>query len=65
MDRVICSQCGYTVGLGMACEPGICPNCDLPLVHTAEYRALDESDLERELERQRRLERERRARPLV
>jgi hypothetical protein len=65
MDRVICSECGYTVGLGMACEPGRCPSCDQPLVHTAEYRALDPDDLQRELERQRRLESERRGIPLV
>jgi hypothetical protein len=65
MDHVICPQCGYSVGLGMACDPGQCPNCELPLVHTAEFRALKPDDLERELERRRRLEDERRGIPLV
>jgi transcription initiation factor IIE alpha subunit len=65
MDHVICSQCGYKVGLGMACEPGHCPECDEPLLHTSEFRALTAGDLEREVELQRRLEAERRGLPLV
>jgi hypothetical protein len=65
MDRVTCSQCGYTVGLGMAADPGFCPNCDLPLMHTTEFRALSESDLEAEMRRQLLLEEERRALPLT
>jgi hypothetical protein len=65
MDRVICPNCGYTVGLGMASDPGICPRCEDPLVHTCEYRALDEEDLRREIERQRELEADRRRIPLL
>jgi transcription initiation factor IIE alpha subunit len=65
MDHVICSQCGYKVGLGMACEPGHCPECDQPLLHTSEFRALTTDDLKREVERQRKLEAERRIFPLV
>jgi hypothetical protein len=65
MDRVICPQCGYVVGLGMACEPGQCPRCEQPLLHTSEFRALTPEDLKAEIERQRRLEEERRLFPLV
>ena len=65
MDRVICPQCGYTVGLGMAADPGHCPVCDLPLMHTTEFRALTAEDLQAEAERQRKLEDERRRVPLV
>jgi hypothetical protein len=46
MDRVICPHCGYTVGLGMAAEMGNCPSCDVPLVLTCEFRALNEEELE-------------------
>jgi hypothetical protein len=49
----------------MAAEPGFCPNCDLPLMHTTEFRALSESDLEAEMRRQLLLEEERRALPLT
>ena len=65
MDRVTCPQCGYTVGLGMACDPGQCPSCDLPLMHTCEFRALSDEDLEAEMQRQRLMEQQRRALPLV
>jgi hypothetical protein len=65
MDRVTCPECGYTVGLGMACEPGRCPSCDVPLMHTCEFRALSMDDLKAEGERQLRMERERRRVPLV
>lgn len=65
MDRVTCPQCDYTVGLGMACEPGRCPHCDLPLMLTCEFRALTPDDLEAEAERQLKLERERIKIPLV
>jgi hypothetical protein len=65
MDRVTCPQCDYTVGLGMAADPGHCPNCELPLMHTCEFRALSEADLEAERRRQLLLERERRELPLV
>jgi hypothetical protein len=65
MDRVTCPQCGYTVGLGMACDPGQCPNCELPLMHTTEFRALSAADLEAEMERQRLMEQARSKLPLV
>jgi hypothetical protein len=65
MDRVTCPQCGYTVGLGMASEPGNCPDCDVPLMLTCEFRALTPEDLEAEVERQRRLAQERIKLPLV
>jgi transcription initiation factor IIE alpha subunit len=65
MDRVVCPQCGYRVGLGMAAEMGTCPNCEVPLVLTCEMRALTKADLRREVERQRRLADERRKLPLV
>jgi hypothetical protein len=52
MDRVICPQCGYCVGLGMAAEIGKCPSCDVPLVLTTEFRALDERDLRALVERE-------------
>jgi hypothetical protein len=65
MDRVVCPQCGYTVGLGMACEPGRCPACDLPLMLTSEFRALTPDDLREEAERQLRREEERVKLPLV
>jgi hypothetical protein len=65
MDRVTCSQCGYTVGLGMACDPGRCPRCELPLVHTTEFRALKPEDLRAEIERQLSAELERERIPLV
>ena len=45
MDRVICPHCGYCVGLGMAAEMGNCPNCDVPLVLTCEFRALSQEEL--------------------
>ena len=65
MDRVTCPKCDYTVGLGMACEPGRCPRCDLPLMLTCEFRALTPDDLEAEAERQLKLEQERIKVPLV
>jgi hypothetical protein len=65
MDRVTCPQCGYTVGLGMAADPGRCPQCELPLMHTTEFRALSASDLEAEMQRQLLLEEERRTLPLT
>jgi hypothetical protein len=52
MDRVICPQCGYCVGLGMAAEIVRCPSCDLPLVLTCEFRALSEEDLRAIVERE-------------
>ena len=65
MDRVICPQCGYRVGLGMASDPGSCPNCKLPLMLTCELRALSADDLAAEVERQRVLAEQRRELPLV
>jgi hypothetical protein len=65
MDRVICPQCGYRVGLGMASDPGSCPRCELPLMLTCELRALSKDDLEAEVERQRVLAEQRRELPLV
>ena len=65
MDRVTCPQCGYTVGLGTAADPGHCPSCDVPLMHTAEFRLLTEADLKAEMRRQRLLEQERRMLPLT
>jgi rubrerythrin len=38
--HVVCPTCGYTVGLGVASEPGSCPDCDEPLMLTTEMRAL-------------------------
>jgi hypothetical protein len=49
----------------MACDPGQCPECDLPLMHTTEFRALSAADLEAEIERQRLLEQDRLKLPLV
>lgn len=57
MDRVICPQCGYCVGLGMAAEIGRCPSCDVALVLTCEFRALSSDDLERKQEAVARIER--------
>ena len=65
MDRVTCPQCSYTVGLGTAADPGHCPNCELPLLHTSEFRALSAEDLKAEMQRQLLLERERRTLPLL
>jgi hypothetical protein len=49
----------------MAADPGLCPNCERPLVHTTEFRALSDADLEAEIQRQLLLERERRKLPLT
>ena len=65
MDRVICPQCGYCVGLGMAAEIGHCPNCDVPLVLTCEFRALTPEDIERAVDRQRKLATDRERTPLT
>ena len=61
MDRAKCPQCGYLVGLGIASEPGTCPNCHLPLMYTSEFRALTAEALKAECERQAALMRERAA----
>jgi hypothetical protein len=49
----------------MACDPGHCPDCDLPLMLTCEFRALTPADLEAEVERQLKAERERSRIPLT
>ena len=53
MDRVICPQCGYCVGLGMAADMGSCPSCNTPMVLTCEFRALSKDDLRAIVERER------------
>ena len=59
--NVVCPSCGYEVGLGVASEPGRCPDCDEPLMLTMEMRALTREQIEAEMARQAaaRLERER------
>jgi uncharacterized paraquat-inducible protein A len=64
MDRAACPECDYTVGLGMASEPGRCPRCGVPLMLTCEFRALSEDELKAEMERQMRMEEQRRKAPL-
>jgi hypothetical protein len=49
----------------MACEPGRCPDCEIPLMLTCEFNALSADDLEAEVERQLKLEQERTKLPLV
>ena len=49
----------------MAADPGHCPDCDVPLMLTCEFRALTPDDLKAEAERQLVLERARREIPLV
>jgi hypothetical protein len=65
MDRVICPECGYCVGLGMAAEIGRCPSCNVPLVLTCEFRALSSEDLERIRDRQKEFAAERERIPLT
>lgn len=45
MDRVSCPECRYVVGLGIASEPGTCPRCGVPLMHTCELRALSPEEI--------------------
>jgi hypothetical protein len=52
MDHAKCPSCGYLVGLGVWSEPGTCPRCELPLMLTAEFRALTPEEVLR-LARQR------------
>jgi hypothetical protein len=42
---VVCPECGYRCGLGVCSEPGECPRCGVPLMLTAEFRALTDEDL--------------------
>jgi hypothetical protein len=65
MDHVICPECGYTFGLGMAADPGHCPRCDVPMMLTCEFRALTPEDIKAEIERQLKLEKEREQLPLL
>jgi hypothetical protein len=51
MDRAQCPDCGYRVGLGIATEPGICPQCGVALMLTSEFRALTPEQLRAEAER--------------
>jgi hypothetical protein len=51
MDRAQCPSCGYLVGLGVWSEPGTCPRCELPLMLTAEFRALTPEQVLREARR--------------
>jgi hypothetical protein len=40
MYQAVCPQCGYVVGIGTWSDPGTCPSCEVPLMLTAEMRAL-------------------------
>lgn len=51
-----CPECGYRVGLGSFSEPGSCPQCELPLMLTAEHRALSKEELIDEARRRQRRE---------
>jgi len=50
--NVVCPSCGYEVGLGVASEPGRCPDCHDPLMLTVEMRALTREQIEAEMARQ-------------
>ena len=56
MFEVVCPECGYRVGVGTFSDPGSCPSCDLPLLLTAEFRALPREDLVAEAKRRKKLE---------
>lgn len=45
MDRAMCPNCGYRIGLGTASEPGTCPRCELPLMLTCEFRAMSREEI--------------------
>jgi hypothetical protein len=51
MDGATCPGCGYHVGLGIASEPGTCPECRLPLMLACELRALTPAQLQAEVAR--------------
>ena len=63
--HVVCPTCGYEVGLGVATEPGRCPDCEEPLMLTVEMRALTSEQIRAEVERQAALRRERERMPLL
>jgi hypothetical protein len=56
MYEVVCPECGYRVGVGTFNDPGDCPSCDLPLMLTAEFRALPHDDLIDEAVRRKKIE---------
>ena len=56
MFEVVCPECAYRVGVGTFSDPGSCPSCDLPLMLTAEFRALPREDLVAEAKRRKKLE---------
>jgi hypothetical protein len=56
MFEVVCPECAYRVGVGTFSDPGSCPSCDLPLMLTAEFRALPREDLVAEAKRRKTLE---------
>jgi len=51
MYQVVCPQCGYVVGIGTWSDPGTCPSCEVPLMLTAEMRALTPDDMPARRER--------------
>jgi hypothetical protein len=51
MYHVVCPECGYLVGIGTWSDPGTCPSCDVPLVLTAEMRAISPDDMSTRHER--------------
>ena len=63
--HVVCPTCGYEVGLGVASEPGRCPDCDEALMLTVEMRALTPEQIRAEIERQAARQREREDLPLL
>jgi len=63
--HVVCPTCGYEVGLGVASEPGRCPDCEEPLMLTVEMSALTPEQIRAEFERQAALRRERERLPLL
>jgi len=63
--HVVCPTCGYEVGLGVASEPGRCPDCEEPLMLTVEMRALTPEQIRAEVERQAAMRRERERLPLL
>ena len=65
MFQVVCPQCGYRIGVGTFSDPGNCPSCEMPLMLTAEFRALPPEDLLAEAERRKGADAERRRRVLI
>jgi hypothetical protein len=65
MYEVVCPQCGYRIGVGTFSDPGSCPACDLPLMLTAEFRALSSDELVAEAQRRKQTEAEVRSRKVL